>query len=249
MLKQTVLNINSSLELKYLTDIVAIIESRYISEKNRYFSDCNQPTATKEFEILETKKIKKLRLYSLTSVFCRQILILLMFLFFSNLSAANELFIYQAANGEKVVTDRKLNISGYELIFYSGSSEKTANALKSENWRNNNFEREISNASKLYGLDIALIKAVIKVESNFNPKAVSPKGAKGLMQLMPATAQQYNVYNLFDPTQNIAAGSKHLRYLMAKFNNNIKLALAAYNAGEQSVLKYNGIPQIGRAHV
>ena len=162
------------------------------------------------------------------------------------LYAANELFIYQAPNGEQIVTDRKLTIKGYDLVFYSGSSSETAKALKAPQLvipgHQSRFEREIKNAAKLYGVNFALIKAVIKVESNFNPQAVSHKGAKGLMQLMPATAGEYNVSNLFDPRQNIYAGTKHLRYLMAKFNNDMRLALAAYNAGETPVLKYGGIP-------
>lgn len=160
--------------------------------------------------------------------------------------ASNELYIYQAPNGEQVVTDRKLNIKGYSLVFYSGSSSETVTVLKAPPVKNpgnmTRFEREIRNASKLFGIETGLIKAVIKIESNFNPQAVSHKGAKGLMQLMPATAGQYNVRNLFDPEQNIYAGTKHLRYLMAKFNNNTKLALAAYNAGETPVLRYGGIP-------
>jgi len=87
-----------------------------------------------------------------------------------------------------------------------------------------------------------LVIAVIKAESNFNPGAVSPKGAAGLMQLMPATATFYGVKDRFNVNQNLDAGIKHLKYLYDKFKQNIPLTLAAYNAGEEAVRKYGGIP-------
>jgi soluble lytic murein transglycosylase-like protein len=90
-------------------------------------------------------------------------------------------------------------------------------------------------------MDAALIRAVIAQESAFKIDARSPKGARGLMQLMPATAQQYQVENIVDPKQNIYAGTKHLRYLLQRFSS-LSLALAAYNAGEGAVAKYQGIP-------
>jgi soluble lytic murein transglycosylase-like protein len=92
-------------------------------------------------------------------------------------------------------------------------------------------------------MDPALVKAVIRAESAFNPKAVSRAGAAGLMQLMPGTAAQYGVYDRFDPAANIDAGTRHLRGLLDMFNNDLMLALAAYNAGEGAVMKYgNTIP-------
>lgn len=91
------------------------------------------------------------------------------------------------------------------------------------------------------GVPVALIQAVIHVESNHNPKAVSPKGAQGLMQLMPATAQRFGVRNAFDPAQNIRAGSTYLAWLYRRYQN-WSLALAGYNAGEGAVDKYGGIP-------
>jgi len=93
-------------------------------------------------------------------------------------------------------------------------------------------------AARAFQLDPALIHAVISAESGYNPLARSPKGAKGLMQLMPATARRYGVDNPLDPKQNIEGGSAYLRYLLTLFGNDLQLALAAYNAGEGAVMEY-----------
>ncbi|MER3446480.1 MAG: lytic transglycosylase [Candidatus Dadabacteria bacterium] len=100
------------------------------------------------------------------------------------------------------------------------------------------YEEEISRAAKQYDIDPDLVKAVIKVESNFSSNAVSQKGALGIMQLMPETARDYSVDDPFDPTENINGGTKYLKDLMDMFNGNLRLALAAYNAGQNAVIKY-----------
>ncbi len=87
-----------------------------------------------------------------------------------------------------------------------------------------------------------LVRAVIETESNWNPRAYSHKGAGGLMQLIPTTAQKYGAYDLFDPQQNIDAGVKHLKWLLERYNGNLDLALAAYNAGEGAVDRVHGVP-------
>jgi soluble lytic murein transglycosylase-like protein len=108
--------------------------------------------------------------------------------------------------------------------------------------KNTNFDEIVDQAANAYNLPAKLIKSVIQKESNFNPNAVSSAGASGLMQLMPGTARGLGVKNVFDPAENIFAGSKYLRQMLDKYDNNLELALAAYNAGPGNVDKYGGIP-------
>ncbi|MBO0997237.1 lytic transglycosylase domain-containing protein [Bacillus sp. SD075] len=105
-----------------------------------------------------------------------------------------------------------------------------------------NYDHIISKAASLYNLPKKLIMSVIKQESNFNPEATSYAGAIGLMQLMPATAKSLGVNDATDPEQNIMGGSKYLSQMMARYDGDIQVALAAYNAGPGNVDKYNGIP-------
>jgi hypothetical protein len=104
------------------------------------------------------------------------------------------------------------------------------------------YIHEITEASSRYGVPERLVSAVIRAESGFNPRAVSRKGAQGLMQLMPATASYLGVRNSFDPRENIHGGVRHLRGLIDRFPGNLPLAIAAYNAGEKAVVTYGGIP-------
>src|SRR5712672_1128915 len=103
-------------------------------------------------------------------------------------------------------------------------------------------EKLVREASDRHRVDPALVRAVIETESNWNPKAWSHKGAGGLMQLIPTTAQRWGAYDVFDPQQNIDAGVKHLKWLLERYNGNLDLALAAYNAGEGAVDRAHGIP-------
>ena len=103
------------------------------------------------------------------------------------------------------------------------------------------YDRLIATQAAANGLDKGLVLAIIHTESGFNPYAISPPGARGLMQLMPATARRYHVADAFDPAQNIRGGTLYLRDLLQRFKS-LELALAAYNAGEKNVIKYGGIP-------
>jgi soluble lytic murein transglycosylase-like protein len=121
----------------------------------------------------------------------------------------------------------------------SHSPAPIVNSLKPDTDR---YDHLIAESCRLHGVDFALVKAVIRAESCFDPYAISSKGAEGLMQLMPDTSKRLNVANPFDPQENIRGGVKHLKYLLGRFNYDLKLSLAAYNAGETTVAQVNGIP-------
>lgn len=100
----------------------------------------------------------------------------------------------------------------------------------------------VDHVARDYSVDKSLVKAMIHAESDFDANAVSPKGALGLMQLMPETAERYGVRDVFDPEQNIIGGVHYLHDLLETFDNNVRLAVAAYNAGKKAVLQYGGVP-------
>jgi len=104
------------------------------------------------------------------------------------------------------------------------------------------YEAEIAAASRDYGVDQAIVRAIIHAESAFNPNALSRVGAQGLMQLMPATARRFGVGNAFDAAQNIRGGVQYLAFLLKRFNGDLSLVAAGYNAGEGAVDKYKGVP-------
>ena len=143
--------------------------------------------------------------------------------------------------------------NGKRVIFNDGVGEKSPNAgrkgsVGEQQWlatritRPSQFDPLITQAANSHSLDPRLVKSVMLVESGFNPSAVSPKGARGLMQLMPATASRHGARDVHDPAQNIAAGTKYLSHLLGLFGGNLEKSLAAYNAGEGAVARYGGIP-------
>ncbi len=121
------------------------------------------------------------------------------------------------------------------------SPPQAASAVTSTNVPSAYLE-SINTACDRHGVDPALVHAIMKVESDFNPMAISRKGAMGLMQLMPQTAVDMNVRNTFDPGENIDGGVKYMRYLLDRYEGNVSLALAAYNSGENAVKRWGTIP-------
>jgi soluble lytic murein transglycosylase-like protein len=125
---------------------------------------------------------------------------------------------------------------------YPHTKPVTLSASLTKPARPDELHAMIDEVATRYGIDVKLAQAVVKVESNYQPHAVSAKGAQGLMQLMPSVAQQYAVNDPFDPAENLDAGLRHLRGLLDRFKNDVGTALAAYNAGLFAVAKYGGIP-------
>ncbi len=128
-------------------------------------------------------------------------------------------------------------------VHYRSSANRGAATARANLHDPDRFQALVEKAAREHGVDRALLQAVITAESGYDPDAISRKGAVGLMQLMPETARRYGVRNLYDPAENIQGGAKYLRELMTRFNNDLSLALAAYNAGEDAIVQHgNRIP-------
>lgn len=153
----------------------------------------------------------------------------------ARLAAAEGIVLVQDAQGHKVY----VNTSDADPAPRRRGSQpaKTLEAPREIN-------RLVNQTAGRHHVDPKLVRAIIQVESDYNPRAVSPKGAMGLMQLIPETAERFGVTNPFNPRQNIEGGVNYLKYLLNLFRGDVNLSLAAYNAGEHSVLRQGGVPAI-----
>jgi hypothetical protein len=159
--------------------------------------------------------------------------------------ARSEILVMQSPDGRTLITNRGAR-SGYKVIsrhreFFGSSAMGMYARVAGDPAK---YEDMVRKTAKRFSLEPSLVKAVIRAESNFDPKAISPKGAMGLMQLMPDTARMHEVRNAFDPTENIHGGARHLRYLMDRYAGKLDLVLSAYNAGTKPVDQCGGIPRI-----
>lgn len=153
-----------------------------------------------------------------------------------------DIFGYTDAAGTLVLSDVKTD-NRYALLLQTEIAQNPALAVPFAggriNWENQKrFAPLVAQAALTYQLDEALLHAVISTESGYEPRALSPKGAIGLMQVMPATGKRFGVVNLNDPSKNIDAGARYLRVLLRQFDNDLSLVLAAYNAGENAVIRH-----------
>ncbi len=164
-------------------------------------------------------------------------------MFFSGLASA-DVYKYVAHDGRVFFSDSPKH-SGYKRVIKSRkiTSKKVRKPYRAFNKNKKKFDPLIKKIASKHKIDPKLLHAIIRAESAYNPNAVSRVGAVGLMQLMPATAKRYGVKNRRNPKQNITGGTRYLKDLLKMFNSNLKLAVAAYNAGENAVIKYrNSIP-------
>ena len=169
----------------------------------------------------------------------------LLFLLFIVSTASSDVYKYIDENGVICYTDKLFGKKNQPELVYK---EKKAPAVNRKTEKSPgvraDYNHYVQKAAQKYEIEPELIHAVIRTESNGNYRAVSKKGAMGLMQLMPSTANDMNVGNPFNPEENIDGGTRYLRYLLEKFNGNMTLAVAAYNSGPTTVERYGNIPPI-----
>jgi len=171
--------------------------------------------------------------------------ILLAMMLYAAAAHAQETRIYRSydASGRPTFSDRPLNRSSQLYASFDGTylwprAGTGPVSLPQLSARRSALEPLLQRAAAAHGIQPALLKAIIEVESGFNAQARSPKGAVGLMQVMPATAARYGRFDLYSPEQNLDVGARYLRDLLALFNGNVRLAVAAYNAGENAVIRH-----------
>ncbi len=180
---------------------------------------------------LSKKRKRSIKLISVTIfyVFC--------FLFLSALPLCADIYMYIDKDGVAHFTNVPTSSDTDYRVYIRERSRKTSDTYSSER-----YDRYITKASQQHGVSFPLLKAIIKAESDFNPRAVSKKGALGLMQIMPKNLKSLQIANPFDPLENIMGGARYFKKLLKRFNGELSLSLAAYNAGPSAVDIYKTIP-------
>lgn len=191
------------------------------------------------------------------NTFFRQFALPLICMSFSLSAHSGNIYIYKDSNGQALLTNKTPsgNLSKFtkqvKVTYYpdakvtnsfGSASSNYGSSVPSSSANRNAYDDLIRASAARNGVDPALMKAMMHTESAFNPNARSPVGAQGLMQLMPATARRFSVYNPWNPAENIEGAAKYIAWLMRRYNNNVEFAVAGYNAGEGNVDKYGGIP-------
>lgn len=178
-----------------------------------------RPTVSRMDRVLPSLPMRSLRLAAIVALVA--------------VSASAQVQLIVRADGRKIISN--VGASG-------GGRSVDLQWLAKQRNRRSPYDSIIDRSAIRFGVDPVLVRAVIQVESNFDARCVSQKGARGLMQLIPETARRYGVRNVFDPEQNINGGVHYLADLLEMFHGDLSRSLAAYNAGENAVLKYAGIP-------
>ena len=179
---------------------------------------------------------KKITIQLTSGEFARFLFIVVMILGVTVASNHEDQTVASHFEDQKVIKPQLLEKE--RLTAKSGNNFPSFSGKKTEHL----YHPIILQISSHYQIDPAIVKAIIMAESGYNPRAISKKGAKGLMQLMPGTAEELGVEDIFNPQQNISGGVRYFRQLVNRFNGDVKLALAAYNAGSKNVRRYKGIP-------
>jgi hypothetical protein len=162
-------------------------------------------------------------------------------------AAWGEVYVYEMPDGSRMITDHPINAKHSRVVRVARDVKGAGQLAAQKNspvFREApaTYDRLIQRYADEYGVEFALVKAIMQAESAFNPYAVSHKGARGLMQMMPSTAGRYGVQDIYNPRENIRAAVQHIKYLFDMFDHRPVLVIAAYNAGENAVKQHRGIP-------
>ena len=175
----------------------------------------------------------------------KRILVSFLLVLFLSPFVSADIYQYVDKNGVVCYTDAPFNKNARKVMKDKNNTSRAQREMRRGPKSTSDYHSIIHKKAEKYRVDPHLVKAIIKTESNWNERAISMKGAIGLMQLMPSTVHEMNVLDPFNPEDNIEGGTKYLRYLLQRFNGDLTLALAAYNAGPKAIEKFGVVPPYG----